>query len=872
MISRSNLRDTFVFLLVGLIIAIAPHAVRGAAPEGLPLWSPGNLDPTLPFSNRYPAAIIVLSETDARAVVETGIDVENVTRTDDGRWLVRANVSDLERADIERFDREIYKLRNLARETALRDRAWPTWDEYVAQMQAIAAAHPNICRLVSIGQSVQGRDIWFMKISDNPDVQEDEVEFKFSSSLHGDEVTGMDLCIRLINYLTDNYGIDPTATDYINNMEIWICPHSNPDGYVAQTRYNAHGVDLNRTFPDPITDPNDSPAGHEPEVQHFMNLGYPHRFALSANYHGGSLVMNYPWDCQAAYTPDDLLLKNISLGYSYRNPPMWNSTEFVHGVTIGWAWYIIHGGMQDWCYNWRSDFDITIEVSTTKWPSWSLMDQFWIENKDAMLYYMGRANIGIRGIVTDSQSGVPLSATVDVTQIGKTIQTDPDVGDYHRMLEPGTYTLQVTSFGYQAQTIPGIVVVDGPATRRDVQLVRTPGYQLSGIITEQGTGVPLGATVEARRHDNGDLIASAQTNPVTGAYSMSLVGYTYDIRVTSTGHASQTRQVVLSANMVEDFQLANIASVVLVVTDGVTTRIASDLAALGFQAATETPAVTDPSVWPNYKLLVWSAGANADPIGDATKRAALESYVTAGGRLLIEGGQIGYDVFRTPGYPTFGQNVLHSSAWEVSNAGPISIAATTHPLVLTPNTLPTQFTINYVDSGDEDAVRPRAEATLIYKTQLYAADGGVISYDNTPGDPSRGQIVYFAFNYDRLNDTVNAGKLLENSVTWLGAGSSDVEAGEPAASVLAIGPAFPNPAAGQVSFRIFLGRDARVRAAVFDLAGRRVRDLSVSGGVDRVLSWDGRTNAGRTAPSGIYFMRAGERDETVSRRFLWIRD
>ena len=50
---------------------------------------------------------------------------------------------------------------------------------------------------------------------------------------------------------------------------------------------------------------------------------------------------------------------------------MWNSPDFYHGITLGAEWYIIHGGMQDWCYNWRNEIDITIEVSETKWPSYS---------------------------------------------------------------------------------------------------------------------------------------------------------------------------------------------------------------------------------------------------------------------------------------------------------------------------------------------------------------------------------------------------------------------------------------------------------------------------------------------------------------------
>lgn len=864
-------------LVTALCLAAALAGISlAAAPAGLPIWAPGDPDPTIPFSDRYPAAILTATEADARAIVETGIDVETV-RPVDGRWLVQANINDNDARALARFDRTIYKLRNLTlearREAELRgERAWPTWAEYEADMQAIAAAHPNICRLITIGTSVQGRHIWFMKISDNPDAEEDEPEFKYTSSLHGDEVTGMELCRRLIRLLVDSYGIDPTLTSYVNDMEIWICPHSNPDGYVAVTRYNAHGVDLNRTFPDPITDPNDDPAGREPEVQHFMYFGYDHRFILSANYHGGALVVNYPWDCQAAYTPDDDMLREFSLGYAIRNPPMYNNPEFPNGVTVGWAWYIIHGGMQDWCYNWRSDMDVTIEVSNTKWPNWSLMDQFWNENRDAMLWYMSRSLVGVRGIVTDVQTGLPVDATVNILEIDKPIRTDPDIGDYQRMLLPGTYTLKVEAFGYLPQTISGIAVGSGAATRRDVQMVPLPSFQVSGTVTDEATGQPLEATVEARRYDTQELVQTTQSNPTTGSYAMTLQTYTYDLRVTADGHSPVVRRVILDQNRVENFQLPSNTNRILVVRDGATTRIADDLAALGFTTTVETASVTDPSSWSGYRLLVWSAGPNADPVADATKRAAIESFVGSGGRLLIEGGQIAYDVFRTPGYPSFGQNVLHCSQWDVSSAGTLSIAsgAANHALVTTPNSLPSQYAINYTEVGDQDAVLPRAEATLIYKTATYPNDGGIIVYDDTPETPAIGQIVYYAFNYAKLTDLANAKKLLENSVTYLDRTNPAGVAEEAPAALAWLGRAYPNPARGLVQFRIEPSAGA-VRAEVIDLQGRRLYETAFDAAASPVLTWDGRTMLGRPATTGIYFLRVSQRDAVARRAFLWLK-
>jgi len=478
----------------GVVLGVAP-AGPAALPATVPAASPAVPDP-MPFSDRYPVEIDVLGAEQARLVVETGIDVDGVLLPEGPAMpgTVRAYVNrqesealsslGFEARPVPREDKETFAaVRRGWQERAARnggvarplppgERDWPSFEELQAELQAVAVDHPDLCRLISIGNSVQGRPLWFMKISDNPNSEEAEPEFKFTSSLHGDEVTGMELCRRMIHYLVDNYGTDPAVTNLVDSAELWFNPHSNPDGYVNHSRYNAQGYDLNRSFPDPITDPIDNPAGRPTETQHLMNFGYPHNFILSANYHGGALVMNIPWDCQHAQTPDHDMIWAVAEGYSYRNPPMWNSTQFYHGVTLGADWYVIHGGMQDWCYNWRNEVDITIEVSTTKWPAYSQMDTYWGNNRDSMLWYMNRVINGgiVKGIVTDGTTSAPLAATVNVVEIGKEIISDTQVGDYHRMLLPGTYTLTFTKEGYETQTISNVVVTEATPTVVDVSL------------------------------------------------------------------------------------------------------------------------------------------------------------------------------------------------------------------------------------------------------------------------------------------------------------------------------------------------------------------------------------------------------------------
>ena len=118
--------------------------------------------------------------------------------------------------------------------TRTRDlKAWdvyPTYDAYVAQMNLFAADYPSICRLVDVGETVQGRRILFAVISDNVDVEENEPEVMHTGTMHGDETTGYVLLLRLIDSLLCAYGSDPRVTNMVDNMEIWINPLANPDG------------------------------------------------------------------------------------------------------------------------------------------------------------------------------------------------------------------------------------------------------------------------------------------------------------------------------------------------------------------------------------------------------------------------------------------------------------------------------------------------------------------------------------------------------------------------------------------------------------------------------------------------------------------
>lgn len=422
-------------------------------------------------------------------------------------------------------------------------RAYYTYTEYITFMQNTAAQYPTLCQLVQFGTTVQDRPLYFMKISDNVTIQENEPEFRYVSSMHGDEVVGYDLMIRLINLLVTQYNTDPRTTEIVNNTEVWICPMLNPDGYVAHSRYNANGSDLNRNFPLPVGSEHPDGMATQPETSAVMNHGDQHSFNLSANFHGGALVANYPWDYIYPLTPDNNLFVQLALSYSIHNTAMYNSTEFDQGITNGADWYIAPGTLQDWVYAFNGCFDITIEVSNIKWPSSSTLDSYWAQNQESILTFLEFARKGVYGTVTNAQ-GQPLNATIDIDASGIDIKTDPDVGDYHRILLPGNYNLAVYADGYQSASA-NVVVTEGNAVVQN--------FVLQPVVMTSFTGTVINTSGEVISNAQVTLVsgpAVLQTSTDTmGAFSFtSIPAGSYNLSVTASGSGCFNRVYSLSAD------------------------------------------------------------------------------------------------------------------------------------------------------------------------------------------------------------------------------------------------------------------------------------------------------------------------------------
>ena len=275
-----------------------------------------------------------------------------------------------------------------------------TFKEVVAQLDSMRRKYPNLISAKdSIGKTNEGRAIWAVKISDNPDIKENEPEIFYNALTHAREQQGMMAVLYFMFHLLENYGTDPEVTYLVNNRELYFLPVVNPDGYVynekispkgggmwrLNRRNNGNGifgVDLNKNYgykwgydnigssPNPQSEMYRGKGPFsEPETQTIRDFCKTHNFLISNSFHSPMNCIFPPWAYNLKQSPDsttfNLLIKVATAINGYRNGIYILPPEN----------FPVNGDVDDWMYGETNEknriFGVLTEVSNNNdgyWP------------------------------------------------------------------------------------------------------------------------------------------------------------------------------------------------------------------------------------------------------------------------------------------------------------------------------------------------------------------------------------------------------------------------------------------------------------------------------------------------------------------------
>ncbi|MCD4773706.1 MAG: T9SS type A sorting domain-containing protein [Bacteroidales bacterium] len=359
--------------------------------------------------------------------------------------------------------------------------AYHTYQEIIDLMDSLVTAFPSICTKTIYGTSVEGRELSALKISDNVATDENEAEVFFDGGIHGDEVGAAENCIRFARMLCLEYGNDPTITDLIDTREIWIYPMVNPDGRVNNSRYNSNGVDLNRDW-GYMWDGwgNSTGAYSQIESKALRACMSENQFVVHTTYHSGTEYVSYPWSYRANWAPDKAHIDYLAGIYSSTSG--YSSLNYGQGCT---GMYPINGSTKDSNYGIMGSISWSMEISYNKHPPTSQIMMYYNYNEPSMIAMIEYSGYGLQGTITDANTGDTVQAIVYVEDYFQTYN-DPVIGDYHKYVLPGTYSITVSANGYETQTINNVVVTDNTSvTTTDFQLQPDSGNFAYRIVSSR---------------------------------------------------------------------------------------------------------------------------------------------------------------------------------------------------------------------------------------------------------------------------------------------------------------------------------------------------------------------------------------------------
>jgi len=389
-----------------------------------------------------------------------------------------------------------------------------TYAEMTQELTRIAQDNPNITRLQVIGHSIENRNLYALKVSDHPDLDEDdEAGVLYIANIHARETVTPEIIFYFLNYLMDHYGVDERVTRIIDGRQLWLIPTINPDGHVEVEKGDAWwrknrrinpdssiGVDLNRNFgfkwgydnlgSSPIYD-NEIYRGQsvfsEPETQAIRDFVQQHRIIAAISYHSYGRLWLFPWQYYYGNTPDHELFMEMGRELTRYN-------EYKPGNCATGAIYLVNGGSDDYFYGEAAKgkriFGFTAEVGNTFHHREASILRLVDENLQANLYMAE-----IAGLLMDQPiRALPPSAPV------MSLSPIDDDGRFQVSWQPSTADGENAAIAYTLQELSGFAVVTDSA-EQTCSWLESENFNRSSTRFASGAKSYYSATVQPIRSD-----------------------------------------------------------------------------------------------------------------------------------------------------------------------------------------------------------------------------------------------------------------------------------------------------------------------------------------------------------------------------------
>ncbi len=564
-------------IILGLVLAlgaVTPVQARGATGEPLAVRVDG------------------VAASDIDELEAAGFDV---AFRGDGYAELLARPGDTERLERMGYawrplDRDLFPGARGAGDEGNLDPQYHTYQEMLDELNTLAASYPGICRLYQIGEAesriwwwdnfAYAYDIWALRISDNPGIDEPEPCIVYDGRHHAREPVSTEISLAVARHFCQNYGVDPEITQVVNTTETWIVPMLNPDGHqwvesvdpwwrknLFDYNQNHHvdnyeGIDLNRNYdwhwaaggwsdetyggPYPF---------RAPETTALRDLCLAHRPAINPTYHSYGRQVLYPFGYSVLAEPAVLEVA-VEYGNRIGYTPMQSTTPT--------------GSSKDYFYGVLGAAAFTVETATDFIPSGTAMLAEVQQILPGSIWLAKRLwGPSVQGTVTDSIAGIPLEATIHIPEImgvyggGELwdMLTEASTGYFCRVRPAAqqTITLMVSAEGYFGKTLQ---VTTGGATATVVNIQLIPESFERGILQGTVTNATAGDTPIPNAQITVIGAGATLMTNAQGFYSGYVNPGSYRVAVSHESFAPDTSDyvpIVIGQITTVDFSLTDIA-------------------------------------------------------------------------------------------------------------------------------------------------------------------------------------------------------------------------------------------------------------------------------------------------------------------------